>query len=280
MEEGSGPTGLRRDPTAETVREIGAGPCPTRRHGPNFSRSSSRTGRHRRTYGGDHGHREGRSTRGHGHARKRTGRLCARSGSQRAPGPTASPRPRRPPHTVNPPAQAATRRLARAPRRPLPPALPHRPPPTHPHTPGPRRRTTDPTATGRPHTPPQRPRQPRGPPPAISPEEAPPRTERTPPPRAPRHRQSAPTTASARMKGPHPPPRAHMDRRHPPPRPPIWTDRTGNRAPSAGHGQSTPPPTDPRHPAPKSNAPHRHNHPHAEPIPHPTTPPVAGSKSS
>ena len=31
MEEGSGPTGLRRDPTAQTVREIGAFPCPTRR---------------------------------------------------------------------------------------------------------------------------------------------------------------------------------------------------------------------------------------------------------
>jgi undecaprenyl-diphosphatase len=31
MEEGSGPTGLRRDPTAQTLREIGAFARPTRR---------------------------------------------------------------------------------------------------------------------------------------------------------------------------------------------------------------------------------------------------------
>ncbi|MFI7142071.1 hypothetical protein ACIBQ5_31460 [Streptomyces massasporeus] len=31
MEEGSGPTGLRKDPTAQTLREIGAFTGPTRR---------------------------------------------------------------------------------------------------------------------------------------------------------------------------------------------------------------------------------------------------------
>lgn len=38
MEEGSGPTGLRRDPTAQTLREIGAFACPTRRSGPQLFR--------------------------------------------------------------------------------------------------------------------------------------------------------------------------------------------------------------------------------------------------
>jgi hypothetical protein len=55
MEEGSGPTGLRRDPTAQTVRENCAVPCPTRRSGPSFSGSSSQIGcrsRGVRTFGG------------------------------------------------------------------------------------------------------------------------------------------------------------------------------------------------------------------------------------
>lgn len=38
MEEGSGPTGLRRDPTAQTLREIGAFAGPTRRSGPQLFR--------------------------------------------------------------------------------------------------------------------------------------------------------------------------------------------------------------------------------------------------
>ena len=38
MEEGSGPTGLRRDPTAQTLREIGAFACPTRRSEPQLFR--------------------------------------------------------------------------------------------------------------------------------------------------------------------------------------------------------------------------------------------------
>jgi len=38
MEEGSGPTGLRSDPTAQTVREIGEFAAPTRRPAPQLFR--------------------------------------------------------------------------------------------------------------------------------------------------------------------------------------------------------------------------------------------------
>src|SRR4051812_6183821 len=51
MEEGSGPTGLRIDPTAQLYESLGASPSPPAAQPPNFFRSSARNGDAHRSRG-------------------------------------------------------------------------------------------------------------------------------------------------------------------------------------------------------------------------------------